>query len=76
MLQKCWHNIFQANHLNVDKYLAATMLKCFIEIVRKKSKQYCINIYLIYCENDNLDVIRIVMVKIIRPNFLILMNIF
>ena len=50
--------------------------KGFIEIVDKKSKQHCIDIYLIYSENDNLDVIRIFMVIIIRPNFSILMNIF
>ena len=32
--------------------------------------------YLKYCENNNLNVIRIVLVIIFRPNVLILINIF
>ena len=47
-----------------------------IEIVDKLSMQHCIKIYFTYCENDDLDVLRIIMAIIIRPNLLMLMNIF
>ena len=41
-----------------------------IEIVDKLSKQHFMKINFTYCKNNNLDVIRIVMVIIIRPNLL------
>ena len=52
------------------------MSKCFLEIVNEKFKQYCISINLKYCENNNSNVIRNVLVIIFRPNALILINIF
>ena len=52
------------------------MSKCFLEKIYEYFKQHCIHMYLKYCENNNLNVIRNVLVIIFRPNVLILINIF